>query len=241
MTPSNRDEVNGVFESAQHLLVAYRDSLDNDEAEWSRREAVVVAAEHVYRRVRKRSFPCVSADDEAYRRLDGSLADIYARVGRGQEAQELLLPQDFPVDGSSTLDDVDKSAHDNPVATTIRMKTFAKDEAAEKATQLLLQQFHNNPASEAMPNLFTFATAMNAWAESTRPDAFDQAFVNGVLPMHQRFWLQFKRLRRSLRNDLVAFCFVLEVAMEFLRSVSHARLGYHHIALDYCDDCDQCL
>ena len=176
MTPSNRDEVNGVFESAQHLLVAYRDSLDNDEAEWSRREAVVVAAEHVYRRVRKRSFPCVSADDEAYRRLDGSLADIYARVGRGQEAQELLLPQDFPVDGSSTLDDVDKSAHDNPVATTIRMKTFAKDEAAEKATQLLLQQFHNNPASEAMPNLFTFATAMNAWAESTRPDAFDQAF-----------------------------------------------------------------
>ena len=27
-----------------------------------------------------------------------------------------------------------------------------------------------------MPNLFTFATATNAWAESTRPDAFDQAF-----------------------------------------------------------------
>jgi len=113
-------------------------------------------------------------------RITSTMMDIYARAGMHD-----------PVETMS------KNRQLNVVQLNIMIKSLGKADKADKATAILKTVLTN---SNVNPTIETFGTLMNAWAESSRADAVDQAFAVLRLMTEDP-----KCIHLGLRPDTVVF------------------------------------
>jgi len=90
-------------------------------------------------------------------KLIGTMTDIYVRAGKHDKVETIT-----------------QNLRLNSVLSTILIKSFGMADKADKAT-IILKSMLSDP--EVNPTIETFGTVMKAWAESSRPDALEEAFA----------------------------------------------------------------
>jgi len=90
-------------------------------------------------------------------RITCTMTDFYARAGEHHKAE--MVSQRLPL---------------NSVQLNISIKSLGKADNADKATDIMKRVLTE---SQVDPSIAHFGTLMNAWAESSHPDAVEQAFA----------------------------------------------------------------
>jgi tetratricopeptide (TPR) repeat protein len=206
-----RDEMDkrNVGESIQNLMSSYR-KLQNS-PEFSVRENALYRAEEMFRAQAKRKE---YMDLEDFRRLLGTMADIYVRAGRQSEAEAILT----------------EHGRTDTVSYNILMKGKSLGDAANMVDVMLLNHDVN-------PSLHSFNSLLSLWAHSTKPDKVQQSFrIYGIMKDHPRcrelgiqpdeftFTILLKCLSRSYDKDCGKRA--LEIVQEMIQRSQNGSKTY---------------
>jgi PPR repeat len=124
----------------------------------------------------------------------GTLMDIYALAGQAKKAESLFQSIHRP----------------NAVHYGLLIKAYGKSDQADLAVNLFMQLLEQNGRDQdgtlLLPNVKVCTTLINAWAESTRPDAAEQALaIWNVMETHPSC------VKAGIRSDTFTFNMLLKV------------------------------
>jgi tetratricopeptide (TPR) repeat protein len=159
LQPRDEFDKRNVGESIQNLMSSYRKLQKSPE--FSVRENALYRAEEMFRAQAKDKK---NIDAEDFKRLVGTMADIYVRAGRQSEAEAILA--------------------EHGRADTVSYNILMKGKCLDDATKIFDMMLRNHDVS---PSLHSFNSLLSLWAHSTKSDKVQQAFrIYGILKDHPR-------------------------------------------------------
>lgn len=120
----------------------------------------------------------------------GTLMDIFAREGKAVEAESLFFQIERP----------------DAVKYGLLIKAYGKCDKADRAAEVLQKLLQDDHVE---PNVEVFNSLLNAWAESTLPEAPERAFDVMRLMEHGE-----KCMKLGLRPDVIAYNTLLKCLAE---------------------------
>jgi hypothetical protein len=122
--------------------------------------------------------------------MQGTILDLHIRAGKSegavqtlfrhhQKQKQQLTSRSNSEMSSSSSNNNSNHEKDSPsqITLSLLMKSHGKHDHAPKATELLMKLLATENHSQWRPDCSTFVTVLNAWAESSQPDAVEQAWA----------------------------------------------------------------